>query len=253
MKNLFFVLGALVVLASCKKDSSENPATPGSTKKLVKATYVWDNGTPEIDEYTYDAQGRISTKKDETRTYTFNYVSASSLIVPVTKNSDNSLEQTLECTINDKGYVTKIAFRNLTGNVFYMYTYAYNADGYIIRVEAIPATGTGYEVDYTVVNGNVVSSIYYNGGVLNRSGHYTYDNSKINKAPGSIGGFWQVNGLFGKGPKNLISEYKTINPAGTLTWHSQLTYTVDANGYAVQVINKNVLQGKQGVDSYIYQ
>lgn len=250
MKNLFFVLGTVVLLASCKKDSAVNPT---ATKNLVKATYVWDNQTPEIDEYTYDTKGRIATHKDDSRTETFNYVSPALLVVTRKNNADNSLNRTYECTLNDKGLMTKMLMKDPAGVVTYTYNYTYNADGYMIRLEGIQPVGTGYEVDYTIVNGNVVSSTNYNGGVLNRTGQYIYDNSKINKASGSHGGYWPSSTLFGKASKNLLSEYKSISPAGALTWHTQYNYVLDANGYPVKLTTTNVLEGKQGVDTFIYQ
>ncbi len=251
MKQLFFFLSAIVLLASCKKDNTENPSL-AATKNLIKTTYVWDGGTPEIDEYTYDAQGRLSVQKGDNRTYSFNYVSATSLLVTERNNSDNSLYQTQECILNDKGYITKMIFRNPAGVITYNYNYVYNADGYVTRLEGSGAGG-GYEVDYTIVNGNVVSSIHYNEGVLNRTGEYIYDNSKLNKTGAGHSGYWQSNKLFGKGSKNLLIDYKSKSPAGATTWHTQYGYELDAAGYPVKLTTSNILTGKQGVETYIFK
>lgn len=250
MKQLFFFLSTIVLLASCKKDNVENPAN--MEKNLIKATYVWDGGTPEVDEYTYDVKGRLSVQKDDTRTYTFNYVSATSLIVTERNTSDNSLKQTQECILNDKGYITKMVFKNPAGAITYNYNYFYNADGYVTRLEGF-GSGGGYEIDYTIVNGNLVSTIHYNDGILNRTGEYTYDNSKLNKTAAGYSGYWQSNKLFGKGTKNLLSEYKSKSPAGAITWHTQYAYEMDAAGYPAKLTTSNILTGKQGVDTYIYK
>ena len=102
MKKIIFVLSAVILFASCKKDSSSGPAqTPGVTKKLKKATYVYDTYDPENTTYTYDGQGRVSVITEDDRYETFDYISATSLMVTQKKNADNTLMQTKECTIND--------------------------------------------------------------------------------------------------------------------------------------------------------
>jgi hypothetical protein len=253
MKKLLIVLTVIIAMASCKKQDVIIPTKPVTTKDLVKSTYVWDNETPEINEFTYDAGGRISMQKNQTRTYTFNYVSATSLIVTERKTIDNSLYQTIECILNDKGYITNMVYKNPAGTLTYTYTYTYNADGYVIRLVGATPAGSGYEVDYTIVNGNAISSKNYNNAVLNYSGEYTYDNSKINKTTGGHTGYWPSLTLFGKRSKNLLIDYKATNPAGAITWHTQYAYEMDAAGYPAKQTTTNVLNSKQGVESYIYK
>ena len=252
MKKLFLILSVAAAFTSCKKDSTVTPP-PSVTKNLVKATYVFDMDPPKIDEYTYDGQRRITVHKQDTRTSTFNYVSAISLVVTVRNNTDNSLYRTNECTLNDNGYITKLIIKDAAGALIFTYDYTYNADGYITKVKGTYPSGNILEFDYTIVNGNVVSARNYTGGVLSYSGEYTYDNSKINKTPGGHAGSWQSHYLFGKRLKNLIVEYKSFNPAGTLTWHTQTSYVMDADGYPVKETTFYVLQGKQAVDTFIYQ
>lgn len=253
MKKVIIALTTIVTMVSCKKENVVIPTNPAATKVLVKSNYVWDNGTPEINEFTYDTVGRISMQKNQTRTYTFNYVSATSLIVTEKKTIDNSLHQTQECTLNEKGYITKMIFKNPGGNVTYTYNYIYNSDGYVTRLEGVGTVGGGYEVDYTIVNGNAISSKNYNNGVLNYSGEYIYDNSKINKTTGGHAGYWPSPTLFGKRSKNLLIDYKAKNPAGAITWHTQYAYEMDATGYPAKLTTINVLDSKQGVETYIYQ
>ena len=253
MKKVMIALTAILALASCKKEEAVISTNPAATKNLTKSTYVWDNGTPETNEFTYDAAGKITMQKNETRTYTFNYVSATSLIVTERKTVDNSLHQTIECILNDKGYITNMVYKNPASTVTYTYTYTYNADGYVIRlVGASPAAG-GYEVDYTIVNGNAVSSTNYNNGVLNYTGEYTYDNNKINKTTGGHAGYWPSLTLFGKRSKNLLIDYKAKNLASAITWHTQYSYEMDAAGFPAKQTTTNVLNNKQGVETYIYQ
>lgn len=253
MKKLLIVLTVIIAMASCKKQDVIIPTNPATTKDLVKSTYVWDNGTPETNEFTYDAAKKITIQKNETRTYTFNYVTATSLIVTERKTIDNSLHQTIDCNLNDKGYITNMVYKNPAGTVTYTYTYTYNTDGYVIRLVGTTPAGSGYEVDYTIVDGNAVASKNYNNGVLNYSGEYTYDNSKINITIAGHAGNWPSLTLFGKRSKNHLVDYKSKNPAGTITWHTQYAYEMDAAGYPAKQTTTNVLSSKQGVETYIYQ
>jgi hypothetical protein len=175
-------------------------------------------------------------------------------VVTAKNNSDNSLYRTYECTLNDKGYVTKMIMKNPAGAVTYNYEYTYNADGYLIKQIGIFGNGSSdYEFEFTIVNGNAVAVKNSNGGVFNYRGEYTYDNSKLNKTPGGHGGYWQSYTLFGKISKNLVTEYKSFDASNTVTWHTKSTYDMDADGYPVKETTNNVLQGKQGVETYIYQ
>lgn len=90
MYKLFFSLIIISILFSCDKEINLNP-TPTTSKNLTKVTYVWKNGIPDIQEFTYDAQGRVATIKEHKQTFFFNYVSASSLFVTAKNNIDNCL------------------------------------------------------------------------------------------------------------------------------------------------------------------
>lgn len=254
MRKLFFVLGAVAVFTSCKKEATVNPVpVPSVSKNLLKGTYVYDNGTPQTSNYTYDAQGRISVFKEDTRTTTFNYVSASLLVTTEKKNADNSLLGTKECEINANGYITKMVFKDPAGAVTFIYDFTYNTDGHLTKQKGTYANGSNYEEDYTFANGILVSSKLYYDGILNANREYTFDNTKINKTPFGQGGYWQSYILFGKRSKNLLGEFKQFDPAGTLTWHTQYTYDMGADGYPVKQTTNYLLQGKLGVETYIFQ
>jgi hypothetical protein len=256
MKKVIITLTAIIAMASCKKENvtpAINP-TPVVTKSLVKISSVFENGTPKTQTYTYDTQGRIATSRDDSRNSIFNFVSASSLVVTVKNNTDNSLHRTYECTLNDKGYVTKIVLKNAAGAIIYNYDYTYNAEGYIIRQIGTFGNGNSdYEFEFTIVNGNATTLKCSYGGVFNYRTEYTYDNSKLNKTAFGHAGFWHSYTLFGMRTKNLVVENKSFDPAGTLTWHEQSTYDMDADAYPVKQTTVNVLSGKQGVDTYTYQ
>ncbi len=175
MKKIFFVLSAAIFFASCKKNSSADiDLGNGVTKKLMKATYVYDTDAPENTSYTYDDKGRLSAITDDNRTETFSYASVTSLLVTARKNSDNSLVNTKECAINEKGNITEIIIKNEAGVQTDVYKYTYNAEGYIIRFQATGTSG-GYEMEYTIADGNVVSSNLSYGGVFSSVRKYSFD------------------------------------------------------------------------------
>lgn len=255
MKKVIIALTAIVAVASCKKENltTAAPDVPSVTKKLVTTTNVYDNGAPETEVYTYDAQGRVTTIKDDLLTETFDYVSASSLIVSARFNSTGNLQQTRECTLNSNGFVTKIVIKNGIGVIIYTYDFTYDAEGYMINRKGTSSGGSTYEIQFTIVNGNTVSYKLSYDGVLDSNVDFTYDNTKLNKNPFSTGCYWTVPNMFGKGPKNLCTEIKTYNPAGTLTYHTKYAYELDADGYAVKQTYTIVLLGKQGVNTNTYQ
>lgn len=253
MKKVIIALTAIVAMASCKKESLSPAPEPAVTKNLVKETDVYNNGTPEINEYSYDAQGKISVLKEDTRTSTFNFLSATSLIVTQKKNADNSLERIYECTLNDKGYVTRKIAKSPAGAINGIYEYTYNAEGYMINKKFTDGNGSVSEVVYQIVDGNLASSNLYYDNVHNSTSEYTFDKTKTNKKANSHGSFWSVYNLFGKGSINFVTESKVFNTGGALTWHARFTWELDADGYPAKQITNNILLGTQGVTTYIYQ
>lgn len=252
MYKLFFSFLIIAILFSCDKETTLNP-TPTTSKNLTKVTYVWNNGTPDIQEFTYDAQGRVAIIKDNAQTSTFNYVSASSLVVTAKNNIDNSPYRIFTCTLNSKGYISKLIMTKPDGTLNYTYNYTYNSDDYITKTEGIPATGIGFTAEYVIQNGNVVSSKNFNGDALSYTGQYTYDNSLENKTGFGHTGYWYSNKLFGKGLKNMLVDYKSFSPNNTLTWHTQYKHDLDADGYPLTTTISNVLQNKQGIETYVYK
>jgi hypothetical protein len=252
VNKIFIIFISIFALSSCQKDTELIP-TSSKTKSLAKFTYVWNNGTPEIEDFTYDAQGRVTVIKGEEQTSTFNYVSASSLVVTAKNNSDNSPYRSFNCTLNSKGYITKISMFNPDGTLYYTYNYTYNSDDYIIKTEGVPPTGTGYYAEYVIQNGNVVSSKNFNGDVLSYTGKYTIDSSLENKTGFGHTGYWVSNKLFGKGYKNMLVEYKSFSPSNALTWHMKYEHDLDADGYPLFTTSLNVLQNKKGIETYVYK
>jgi Domain of unknown function (DUF4595) with porin-like fold len=258
MKKLLIVLSAATVFASCKKEDAIMPlttVTPTSTvtKKLTKNVYVYDTDAPQTAAYTYDAQGRVSVYKQQNSTTTFNYVSASLMIATDRSNTDNSVMGIRDCELNAMGYVTKILVKNLAGEITYTYQYTYNTDGYMTSRKGTYPNGSNHEIVYVISGGNAVSSKLYYENILDSHSEYTFDNTKFNKSDFTHGSYWYSHGLFGKRSKNLMSEIKTHNASGTLTWHALVTFEMDADGYPVKQTSVFPLQGKQAVDTYTYE
>lgn len=251
MKKILFVLSAAIFFASCKKDSSVNSFS-GETKKLMKTTYVYDSYPAENTSFTYDAKGRVSVIAEDDYTESFNYISATSILVTERNNADNSVKRTKECTLNEKGYINQIIFRDPAGVQTYSYNYTYNAEGYIIK-QIGQGVGGNTEFEYTITNGDVVLAKLYYDGVLNYTGHYFVDENKLNKCQFGYGGYWSTTELFGKPSKHFLKEYKSINPSGTTTWHTKYDYEIDANGYPVKLTTDYILSGTKGIDTYTFQ
>jgi hypothetical protein len=255
MKKVFIALTAIIAMASCKKENVATVVTPPvtSAKKLVKSTYVYDNATPETEIFNYDAQGRIATIKGDESTETFEFLSASSLVVTERFNNNNAVAAIRECSLNDKGYITKIVVKNSVGNISGTYDYIYNADGYMTNSKLTYPSGNTSETIYVISDGNMVSSKLYQNNVLSNNSQNTYDVTKVNKTGLSYANYWSLSNCFGKSAKNLMSESKSYNAANTLTWHVQFSYDIDADGFPIKLTSNYLLQNKAGVDTYVYQ
>jgi hypothetical protein len=253
MKKVFIALTAIITMASCKKENVVIPAAPAETKVLAKASYVWDNGTPETSEYTYDTQGKVSIIKEDNRTYSFSFVSASSLVVVEKNNTDNSLYRTYECALNDKGYITKMVMKNPAGAVTFTYEYNYNADGYMSAKKGIYPNGNTLDVIYTYADGNLDSYKLYYDNVFNSQTKYMYDKTKVNKIPMGSGGYWNIIQFWGKGSKNLAAEINISNTSGSITWQRQYAFELDAAGYVTKITGTDMFSGKKSIDTYTYQ
>jgi hypothetical protein len=254
MKKLIIALSAIIAMASCKKENVPDPAVPAVNKMLAKVNYVYDNGTPETDDFTFGMDGKITSIKTNDRTHTFNFISAASLAVTERANSSNAIISTRQCDLNDKGFVTQIVVKNAAGVVSGTYNYTYNADGYQTGNKLTYPNGDTWEDVYTYTDGNIVSVKTYKNSVLNDYTDITYDNTKTNKTQlTNYADYWDLPNLFGKGAKYLKSEMKRYTASGVLTFHIQYTNELDADGYLLKQTNNYVLTGKQGIFTYTYK
>jgi hypothetical protein len=264
MKKMKLLAAALIILiaaASCSKSKNElpqpvpQPLEQSKEKKLISANYIYENDPTEIMELTYDAQGRLSLYNDGDHKYFFSFDAGSKLNVTRKNVSDGQTDQILECDLNEKGAITKMIYKRTDNTVFYMYEYSYDANGYLLKQKGsnMGSTPYSYEIEYTVVNGNPVSSKLSYDGVLSSNTVLTYDEKILNKAPFSASYMWPSDKLFGKPIKNILIGAKTFNTSNVLTWETKNTYMFDANNYPVKVTTTDILKGEAYVANYVYQ
>lgn len=246
MKNALLVLLSVILLVSCSKQSPENSVVkaPEISKKLVKWVDSYSDGSVESMSYVYDPSGKITTIKEDDRVYNFNFASKSSLVVEQKKASDNSLVRTIECTLNQDGYITKMLFKDLSGVITYTYTYVYDGNGYVSKLRG-ESKSSNFEEEYTITGGNMVSSKAYFDGKFTYNRYYTYDASIANKASFEYAGYWTACGLFGKSSKNLMIENKEFDLSNVLKWHLKRGYGLDAFGYPTKMTTTNMLNNSK--------
>ncbi len=255
MKKIITILcAATVLLASCKK-SAEMPPAPEKTiqqKKIAATSYVWDNNAPETEQIVYDQQDRVTQYTDNNYVETFDYQTPEFLLVTRRKRSNNSLDRTIECTLNNKGAIVKMLFKDVTGKITYMYEYLYNTDGYVVTKKG-SNTGSNYQVDYEIQNGNVVSSKIYFNGVHTYNSVFSIT-TLLNPVNRGVDAYWPVPRLFGTAAKKLIGETKQYKVAtGELNNHTRNTWLLDNEGYITRYIDENLVDGKTGVTDYTLQ
>jgi hypothetical protein len=246
MNQLLTAVAALLLFTACKKENTatETPAPTASSKKLTKWLSTYGDGSTETDTYGYDNAGRLNSTTSDNYTETFDYVSATKLMVTAKKKSTGELYQTKECTLDVQGRITNIIFKSNTGVEIYRYDYTYNADGYMIKEKGgSPSNPNNSMSEYTYLNGNIVSASVYSNGVINRTTQYIIDDSKENNGNINYFGYWPSVTLFGKPTKNLSKEVVVKNLAGAITWRSQSTYELNAEKYPVKMVRSFTVSG----------
>lgn len=251
--RLAMAISIIIAVASCSKEKTGNPTAPArqGNKKLVKTTYVYNNGSPEYQSFSYDGENRLSSYSNNNYSYNFTYTSSS--LINVTRKKNNSIDQHIECSLNSNGVITKMLYKDLAGTVTCIQEYEYNSDGYLIKEKGSYPGSYSYEESFIIENGNAISSKLYYDGILYNTRSYYYDMAKLNKTPFSHAGKWASDYLFGKPSKNIHTEYKDYDKNGVLAWHSRHSYVLDADGFIIKHTTDYVLQGTQSVMDCIFQ
>jgi hypothetical protein len=253
LKNLTAALIIMTAVASCKKEriSNSGPQTPAE-KKMTEYTWVFDNGTPTTNFYEYDHSGRLITQKTINTICYFNYIGVDQLVITEKKTSDNSLRGTYECTLNNKGAITNMVFKNAANVVQTIHEMSYTSSGYLKKIKEA-STNAVYEEEFEFVNDMPVSSKVYYDGVLYYSRQYFYDETQQNKTPVSHWYDWPSKTLFGNIYKYKLIEYKSLKADGSLHWHTKTLHETDANGFTLKETTDFLHLNKKGVGTYVYQ
>lgn len=251
MKKTIFAIASVLVLASCKKEKDVTAPAPAE-KKLTKVVNVYNGGTPETNDYTYDAQGRLLTMVNNSSIEEYAYPTASKITMTRRNKSNNSIQNILDYSVNADGRITILETKNPSGTVIGTTDYVYDAQGYIQRVTYTYNGSSPVYYEYTVNNGNYTGQKFYSNGTLSSTTTFTVDTSKSFVSLFNAGGNFPSRTLFGKPAKNPVVETRTVDAAGTVTWLSQTSFQLDAAGYILSSTINYPLLGTQGISTYTY-
>ena len=257
MKKLFIALVAIASFASCKKETVNTPTVPQEpvfAKNLKTSSYVYDGGAPEIENFSFDAQGRITSYKQEypgtVRQQTFDYATAGKIFSTYTNNG--VLKFSHEGTVNEKGYITAMTTKRADGSLYLNYKYIYDVNGYIIKKEWTNAAGITDHFEMKVENGNVTEYKLFYNGILSSTDKFTYDLTKYNSIKSAFGSQWSGTS-FGKSTKNLFTNLTETNASGAITWNVNYSYQLNAAGYVEKSSFTNLITSKSGENTYTFQ
>ena len=257
MKKLFIALVAIASFASCKKENIVTPIVapePVFSKNVKTSSYSYNGSVPEIESFSFDAQGRITSYKKEypgsIRIQTFDYATAGKIFSTYTNNG--VVTTTYECSVNNQGYITTNIIKSGAGTLLYTHNYTYDANGYMVKSTSTNIAGITDHVEYKMEGGDVIERKLFYNGVLGTTGKYTYDLTKYNCFKTSHGANW--SGVsFGKAPKNLLTNYQETNPSGVITFNLNYSNQINAGGYVEKNTFTNLLASGTGETTYTFE
>lgn len=190
MRKQFFILiiAALSTVVGCKKESENNPSTPGSAK-LLKRIIETEGGVTTTRNFVYDANKRLMSMQSSDNSETINLTYDNQGNVIKMEDKEEDVRNVFEFTYNN-GLPVSGSFKSyenagtpnetLSGS----YTLAYTvANGLVTKMKMTvpddPATGQqGYDLEYTLsyTNGNL--SKIEAGGLAPFSASFVYGNKK---------------------------------------------------------------------------
>lgn len=250
------ITAAIVLLTSCskEKDIVAEPPVQLAEKNLKTVSRTFSTGYSDQTTFSYDAQGRLVNEKEEytgnIQTRSFDYSTPGK--ITGTSSENNVLQSSYECTLNSNGYITEMKYKDGAGNLIYTYKFIYDANGYMTRKEWANSAGRTDHFEYKIENGNTIEAKLFYDGVYNYTTVYSYDLSKANSYRHSTGGHW-IGNSFGKSSKNLLSNTKTTNAAGAVTWNMNYTNLLDAAGYLAKVNTVNTVNNISIEEIYTFE
>lgn len=248
------VIAVALSAASCKKDTIDIPAdkTPAITyKRIAKSVETYSDGSKETYTLTYDVKGRPAVYTSDSKKDVFDFQSPGQLLVTEYDVPGNVLSRTYECTLNERGAITQMLFKNIAGTITYTYTYTYNVDGYMTGVNGSNGTD-GFEEAPVIKDGNYIASktTFSGGKVYNKE--YLFNN-EMNMQPGGFYAYWPVATLFGRPSKNLWVEFKQLQTNGDLYWNVKADYTMAKDGSVAKYTTKVLTTGLTSVVELSYE
>lgn len=247
---LFAILSASLIWTSCSK-SGNDVTPPPAGRQLKTLTSVFDGGTPAVENYTYDSQGRLTSAVNSSRSYSFSYSGSSSMLITVYQLPANTLHSTIEGSFNPGGTLSKLVYRNPAGQVTYTYEFTYDAAGYMIKSKGITAAETSEEV-FTIQNGDVVTASLYSNGVLTSTVQHTYDLTRPHKLPTAYWYIWPSETWFGKKNTHAMTEFKRTDAGGAVSWHYTDQHEYDSELFPVRTTRQYLHNGKSALREYLY-
>jgi YD repeat-containing protein len=239
MKNLRTITTALTILffaVSCKKQSANPTPTPVAASKKLQ-TMIWAPGYSPTQNFTYDAQGRLTQEDDQYETETYVYTGNTVHITDYSKTSARIVED-INATTDNAGRMTSYT-GNISYNINLPYTeqgaFTYDANGYLTQVK-LTQNNTVLTYDYTITNGDYTQVIYQQNG----AGGYTQTNDYFTDKNNLSGvGLYEVPknfsynvGLFGKNSAHLLKHNSLLQKGALVpSWTRDFTYVIDSEGY----------------------
>lgn len=214
-------------LLSCKKD-----AAPSKPDCKIVAVISESNAT----SFTYDADGRLSSKNSSTGTDRFTYNGNTINITSTTGTTVNTIKTV---TLNANGLASNVSTNNGAGTHLSDIVYEYNGTELSKETFTTPLGDTFITV-HTFSDGNMISS-------QTNSNTITFGYST--DVPAQTGDFWNLS--------NLVQGYETVRTKNALTSIesggsiSTINYVFDAEGKITGL--NNISNGVLVTLSYQYE
>ncbi len=237
MKHLKTIAAAIAILltASCKKQSVDPTPTPAPAVKKLQSLN-WAPGYAPTQNFTYDAQGRLTQEDDQYETEIYVYSSNTVHITDYSKTKARIVEDVNAITDN-AGRMTSYA-ANISYDINSPYTeqgaFTYDANGYLIQFKLTQGNVVS-TYDYTITGGDYTQVVFQ----INGAGGYTQTNDFFTDKNNVSAIGYEVpknfafnGGLFGKNSAHLM-KHNTLFQKGALvpSWFRDFTYSIDNNGY----------------------
>lgn len=251
MKHLLQLFTVVLLITSCKKNMIPSQELNTKNSKLIEFGYSYNNTPAETLKMSYDNAGRLASYLDSDHNYSFSYAGSTSLVITRKKLNDGTVDQVIECVLNEAGAITKSEYMS-NGSIIYTYLFSYDASGNLVSLKGIGSGGV-HEKFFSYENGVPVSLKTYTGGVLNRTEQYVYDNSRINRSGLACWYSWPSAVLHGKPLKYYLKEAKEFNASGELINHRVNNITHDAAGYPVSEVTTSILKNTTQTYTYKFQ